>query len=97
MDISDAVLAVIRQYRNQYDPERWWMYGDFDYICAVNGACDELIKLIKTNSRDPPLDVIESYHDLMLSYDATNKSAVLIFRASVDTAEQIVQILMKGE
>lgn len=97
MDISEIVLGVISEYRRKHDPLNWFGSSDFDYICAVDCACEQLTELIKVHTRDPPIDVIESYSSLMSQYNETNKSGRLIFRASADTAEQIVQILLKGE
>lgn len=97
MYISEMVLSVISEYQQKIDLHGWWRSDDFDYICAVDYTCEYLKELIRLHPTKDPIEILETYHDLMLLYDGTNRSGRLIFQASADTADQIVQILLKGE
>lgn len=95
---NKTAISVVEQYieRLASMPVHHWRSSEFAQKCYSIMAANDILELLKSHEDEPPLGVIEEYRDKMNEYSCINSIGSFIFSVGHDTAEDIVNELLKA-
>ena len=99
MNSNEAAKNVIRGYladmQKIHAKNRKWQFQLFQQESYSIWAANELLNELRKNKKDPPLVIMEAFRDRMDAYSCKNKETSFIFSVAKDTAEVLIDILLK--
>lgn len=95
---NKMAISVVKNYIERLEciPVHYWRSSEFAQKCYSIMAANDILELLSQDEDEPPLGIIEEYREKMDEYSCVNSTSSFIFSVSHDTAEDIVDELIKA-
>lgn len=95
---NTMAIQVIQDYikRLKHQPKELWLSTEFEQQSYSKWVANDILGRLKRERSIPPLQLLEEYRERMDEYSCCNSKNSFMFSVAHDTAEDIIDELIKA-